>query len=730
MNTLYRLRLEIKKKTRSQDVLFVFNAVTDLRPEEFGTALEEEIDANLVPDQLLLVVRGPAFEQTLSALKENPQLESALDRLRKRTVVTLISYDENGKEARRQTLFDATPRLRIEFHDIRRRAITAIFNERHGFVEATSTYHFENPSGRHTDRFIRVSNILARGSEIAFIAFCVLPFVPAGSRFAYIDTPALFTVIAAINEQRRSFNQDSLLADNFSSYAGFENFVFDNLGDAFALISASSSGSLAKDLIHARGFDPQRVVHLLFLGEDADKQRMVCDLQVSEGDNPDGVSRASVSREADCVACRNGSHAIKLQGDQFEFAGPQHESLLVTINDKPSGLDAMMGRLAGTGVFAVGLGPNTKPPRQYEISASGLLDAPAFLQRLDYAVRRSAPASARHIIAADVHSEPLAEWIKTKTASSATVVPRLSIDQYLNREITSAVLIVATVIESGRTLLDLSRDLRSLVPDAPLSYVVGLSKSTGNTGRVALANSLKRTHNPYQYEFLAVEELVLPASSGHNAWAAEFNLLRREILPELPLGPVHSLLEARRDRLAKVSEPLTDDLFLGNAAGRALELQPGFVFWPEDLPNKHHTQADIYFTISSVLQQLRANAGKLGKSAIRTNWFQQTLLAPGNFGRFNDDVIQASILRAALPAELNYRDHAGDSREMGRMIARIIGAASVARGGAAAEFLLALATRRLQLRREDLDVILAAEAGDLDLINYLQTLCRRVLKDD
>ena len=729
MNTLYHLRLEIKKKTRSQDVLFVFNAIATVRPEEFGTALEDEIEANLVPDQLVLVVRAPSFGETLAALKKNPQLQTALARLSDRTEVTLIGYGENGEEACRETVLGAESKPRVELIDIRRRAITSIFTERRGFVEATSTYHFENPSGRHTNRFIRVSNILARGAEIAFIAFCVLPFVPAGARFAYIDTPALFTVIAAINEQRRSFGQEGLLGDNFSSYAGFNEFVFDSLGESFALISASSSGALGKDLIEAKGFDPQRVVHLLFLGEGPEKHRVICDLQPSENDNPNGVGRGTVSRSTECTECRNGSHAIKLQGDQFDFAGPQHESLLVTINDKPPGLDKMMERLANTGAFAVGLGANTKPPRQYEISPTDLLNAEPFGQRLDYAVRRSIPASTQHIVAADGQSEPFANWVKEKIVPNAIVVRRQEIDAKLGDKVTSAVVVVAMVIESGRTLLDLSRDLRAVVPKAPISYLVGMSKTTGLDGRVALTNSLKRTHNDYQYEFLAVEEIILPTSSGHTAWASELKLLQRVTQGELP-SSIRGLVEARRDRLAKFSEPLIDDLFLGNAADRKLKLQPGFVFWPPALPKQPHTQADVYFTMSSVLQQLRANAGKLGKVAIRTNWFQQTLLAPANFGRFNDDLIQASILRAANPAELNYRDNHADSREMGRLIARIVAAADLDRGGAAAEFLLAMANRRLQLRREDQEAVLNADVPNLDLVSFLQMVCRRELQED
>ncbi|MNH76579.1 hypothetical protein D3C73_288540 [compost metagenome] len=730
MRTLHSLRLEVRRKVRSQDVLFIFNALETLRVEEFGTLLEDEVEANLVPDQVILVVREPMFAQTFELLSQDPQVTTALARLGGRSVVTLIGYNLKGEEASRRTLGGNTPALKVELKDIRRRALAAIFSHRHGFVESTSTYHFENPSGRHSDRFIRVSNILTQGAEITFIAFCALPMIPDDVRQAYIDTPALFTVVAAINEQWRSFDREGLLVDNFSSYAGAKGAEFDT-ERSFVLISASSSGSLANELTGLRGFPARQVVHLLFLGDNAAQHTVVGDLQLDALLNPDGVTRTTVSTANDCVPCRNGSHAIKLQGDQFEFAGPQHDSLLIKSDDRPPGLDGLMARLAGTGVFAVGLGASGKPPRQFEVSATQLMAAVPFLERLDYAARRSIPARTGHIIAADPQSETLAHHIRATAAPQAKVVAREAIDAEVDKTSDTAIVIVATVIESGRTLLDLSRDLRSIAPDAPLTYLVGLSKGTGDPGRSSLAASLRKTHNPYPYEFLAIEEIVLPASSSHNAWAAEAQLLQRASASRVP-APVAALVKARLDRLRRASEALADDLFLGNGSDRSLKLQPGFVFWPRGLPEGDHTQAEVYFTIASVLQQLRANAGrggKPGKSAIRTNWFQQTLLAPGNFGRFNDDVIQASILRAALPAELNYRDRPEDSREMGRLIARILKAAGVDRGGAAAEFLLALGTRRLQLRREDLDIVLKVEVGGIDLVRWLQGVCAETLSD-
>ncbi|HZV06028.1 MAG TPA: hypothetical protein VE999_13200 [Gemmataceae bacterium] len=99
-------------------------------------------------------------------------------------------------------------------------------------------------------------------------------------------------------------------------------------------------------------------------------------------------------------------------------------------------------------------------------------------------------------------------------------------------------------------------------------------------------------------------------------------------------------------------------------------------------------------------------------------------MAPGNFGRFNDDIIQASILRAAYPFEMNFGDVAAESRELGRLIRRIVDASRTARGGAAAEFLIAMATGRLRLRKEDCFDILSAGGGGSPMVAFLQKVCR------
>ena len=725
MNSIFSFRFEISRKASSHDVLLVFAATPGLDPEALATVIESEVEQNLVPDEVVFLVRDPAFDATQQALGEDSQNVATIARLAGRATVTLIGYDCAGAEARRAHVTGPTSKRAVRLADFKRRAITSIFNTRHGFVESTATYHFENPSGRHTERFIRLSNILARGAEIAFIGFCTLPYVSERATTAYLDTPSLYAVVAAINEQRSSFEGSApILADNFSSYAGVGDYRFTRLTDSLVLISASSSGSLASQLIAEHGFAPGQVTHLLFLGTDRSGSNIVCDLRKDARYNEDGVATLpSVEGPDGCLMCRTGSHAIKLQGDQFEFAGPQQESLLIAKSDAPAGLAALVDRYAGGGLFTVGLGKSVgRQPRQFNVEPVALLGHAKFQQRLDYVLRRSLPASLGHVIAVDEASLPFAQQIAATVSLATVVVQRDELDT-IPAATETAIAIAAIVIESGRSLLDISRDLRTIAPNAPFLYLTGFSKTTGEPRREALERTLVQTVNPYPYQMIEVERMTLPLSSEHNPWAEELRLLIDPDVEYLIPDGIRPVVHARIARLRKTSQVLDNDLFLGNSGERPLSLQPGFVFWPDGVPTRAHSQADVYFTIASVLQQLRANAHRTQKPAIKSNWFQQTVLAPENFGRFNDDIIQASILRAAHPYEMNLADAPTDSRELGRLIRRIILAAGTERGGAAAEFLLALATGRLRLRRADLEVALSADPGAVPMVKFLRAVC-------
>jgi hypothetical protein len=161
-----------------------------------------------------------------------------------------------------------------------------------------------------------------------------------------------------------------------------------------------------------------------------------------------------------------------------------------------------------------------------------------------------------------------------------------------------------------------------------------------------------------------------------------------------------------------------------------LKLQTGFALWPDGLADRQPSQADVYFTIASVLQSRRA-ASETGQGrALRTDLFQQTLLDPSNFGRFSDGIIQASILRAARPNEINYAWAPEYSRDMARFARRIILSSDRPRGEAAAEILIAIGTKRLRLCTEDTKEVLREAKGLPPRVERLRQIVTVLMADE
>ena len=705
------------------DTLVAFCSTPDLDVRALADAVEDEIATAPAPDEMLVLVRASGFDEAVEGLRTTTQGAALLERLRGRCRVEIVGFDADGREAGRVELAPDGLASGSGLAEIVRRGTTSIFARRGGFVEASASYHFANPSGAHTDRFMRLSNILVRQAEIAFIALAVMRRLPPDARQAYIDTPSLYAVVSAINEHWRTLAPDrpTLAADNFSSYFGFETHRFTDVARSIALISASSSGRLGRRLVDEKGFDPNRIVHVLYLGPGSPGPNVGADLGADLKDNPAGFStERRTFKASNCALCRAGSVAITLKGDQFDIAGPQHPPLLIVRADAPKTLAATMRRLAGTGGLRV-----TPGPRLFDVDAAALLASRPFQDRLDYLVRRQVPAGVEAVVLVDAAAESIAARASATAGGLPAPVGRAAVPAMRDGRtapFTGAILVVASVIGSGRLLLDVSRDLRNVAPEAPIIYLVGFAKVQDPERREAFNRSLVQTDRPVKHVVECVDELLLPANPETNAWDDELAFLERNRGD--CLRGADEFVDARLKRLRETSRPLIDDLYLPDHADAALKLREGFVFWPADLPGKPHSQADVLFTIASVLQQLRTAGPQAGERTIRANWMQQTILSPENFGRFNDGIIQASLLRSARPAELDFRDDPTASGDAGRLIRRIVESATRPRGEAAAEFLLALGTGTLRLCPRDADAVLADLDGAPALVAALMEMCR------
>lgn len=736
MSRLCSFRLNKDVDGRAIDILVVFLAANELRPDELASLVDEAVARDLAPDEMIFVARRTCADKIAKMIGDGPECVGTRNRLG-RASITVVSFGANGNEIGREVVKAGADVSGLELSEIGRRAVTAIFNDYGGFVEANSNYHFLNPSGRHTDRFIRLSNLLVSSAEISLIAMMLLPLLPTDAEVAHVDTPAMFAIVSALNDHLRTLapTRSWLRCENFRSYLNIKRHDFKGVGKPVVLISASSSGSMAR-IVRSRGVDEERIGHVLYLGSDPSAVRCAVDLSHDAKCNPEGIAdQRETFHEGKCDLCGKGSLPVPLKGDQFDMGGPDFEPLTMRKPDAPKDLDTTMGRIARSNALQVSTAKGSKA-RQYFVDIDRLLEAEEFVDRAKYLARRYVPSTVRECILLDDGSQPFGKLIMDEAEAAPRFLARDELDDLKDTDADEAnggklldgqpIVIAAGVIESGRSLRDISRDLRRSRPQSPQIYIVGVSKNPSQGKRDELESTLAQTYGAAKHAFGAAEELLLPPSGAPNAWNAELDFLNVASATGFDLSEA---LQARRLLLRQTSTPLVDNLFVSNQ-GEPLRIQPGFVYWPPSLSlavDPAASQADVFFTVSSVLQRLRTNAPKPGARALRTNWFQQTRLDPANLGRFNDGVIQASLLRAARPVEIDYSTQDEFSSEAGRVLRRIVEAAHKPRGEAASEVLIALGSGRLRLPRQELEEVLTERDTQPAIVAELAAICRQAL---
>jgi hypothetical protein len=680
------------------DVLIAFNAAYDLDSKQLREIVDKEVQRFLRPDQVIILSRSTTISAAALGLQDEQTKSTLLERVGEACQVELWAFDGDGNTSVKLVLQEGRHTAALNFGDILRRGITQIFNEHRGFVEGSENYHFRNPSGKHTDRFMRLSNILVRQAEITFLAASLLRFIPGNTINAYIDTPALYAVVSALNELRRGMPGFShIAAENFRSYYGVAGYPFTERDQSVAIISASSSGSLQGKLV-AESFPQKRIIHLLFLGDVKPELTIAVDLALNESINPHGHDPARRTYGDRCDLCTSGSMFIELRGDQFDISPPQPKPLVVRQKHASKTLGSQMERLIGARAIT------SSATAVHWIWPDALLAHELYRERLDYFLRRFVPAGAKFCVLADEQS---VEWGNAAAERSGQEFTFVRADKANDieaniKDAEGPILVIAAVIGSGRRLLDISRELRTAAPRAPITYIAGFAKSTSVEDRKTLKSSLTFSNREAHHAFEMVEEMVLPTSRRENAWENELTFLQTSA--ELWKGANLAFAKGRIATLQSAATPLRDELFVGTGPGASLKLRPGFAFWPGVEVDGTETQADVFATISSVLQSLRTAPASAQDEALRSGWFRQSLIHPEVFGRFNDGIIQGSFLRAALPSELDYRNEPELSEMMARLMGRIVEGAHLVRGEGAFEFLLALGGRRLRLKKEHFEL--------------------------
>lgn len=718
------------------DDVFVFTSASQIDIESLVQALRSHMEESPPPGRLFLLGAATIAEEVVAATKAERLRDALPEFTRHRDPPPLfpLAFDEKGEieQLANDPIGDEGPTRTII-----REGLRWIFDKRRGMLRAGPGFHYLNPSGRHTTGFIRTGNVLLHSAEIAFVAMGILRWWPVDLRRIFVDTASISSVAYALIELKRMFEPDLRppSIDSFSSYAGLKEFLFEK--ESLCLISASTSGSLHRKIVRRGHLPSDRVVTLFYCGPPDDDGGVLCDL-TARADQEGIAAPASFDRVEDCEMCQRGSDVIGISGDQFLPANPEVNELVLSAEHAPAWLNDFLRGVLGQEIVRCHGGMAVDGTRPREIffhledavrpSAEGDTEttSPRFSAHLHRQLDPAVPASLSAIVHVDnASSTAMATTVKEYFATHVGKrdLPTFKAESLQNETAKlpkgASVLVAVGAISSGRTLLGISQFLRNVAEARSIVYLIGIARSNSEAEWRRLQSNLTWGRRRLEYPLSTVTFAYLPAelSQESSPWAGEMQFLG-EVRDHISgvKGPVDAATEEIEARRAQIDEAgsvdgdgLTSKVFLPKVRDGAvfsekpdkMQLGQNFVFWrdiPDDLKEKP-TQAEVYLTLASILHHLRDGGRKSG--ALVQHEHNRTVLAPANFGRFNDGAIQAAILRAARPRELDYSHDKDTSAQMRDTLMRFIEQRESPEGEAAPEFLLALARDRIHLMDSD-----------------------------
>jgi hypothetical protein len=695
VSSVYAFRCSTPEQPLAKSTLVVFCGPTVFSYNDLVTAINEETRRALAPDAVYLCYSEDALEAVEAALRDN---ETAFDPLPLGTHIGLYGYDVKGNIKRSAVLRGSPPDI-PSLPYIRRQGLTVLFQRRRGLLEAGPTAHFVKPSGKTDSRFLRASHALSEGAEIFFVALWLLPYLNDDVQFVHLDTSSIASIVLAGILMKRSQTVPTLRT--FQSYRGLHNHPFSVDRADLVLISASQSGGMA-NLIIPRVKDASRIVTLFSTGGDPPVPTAVlCDLRLDQKLNPLGYPPAPPPADP------KRTRSIRLIGEHF-LAAP--ESARAVVPAKPDAslvVQNMLAQLKGQEVFKAYRAIDSGAVRRaIWVDVEKLCKTDAFRGWLEKTVTREIPAATRAIIYPD--SDPSAELVGQALRAEIERQGGQLKDVVLLKlkDIESGgkagwpvpdspVLIVGGAAGHGQSLLAISRALRRFAPDSQRIYLSAATLPSSKRAFSLLESNLKQP----SHRFLSMFEVFVDRAAATASWDEERDFLgeREEDLPPI--------LVERLSKLRGQPEGITEGLFLDGNEGR-LRLRSNFAFWPSGTVSSEASQADVFVSVAAILENLRSGSDVKAERRLTNDALTHTVLSGETFARYNDGVIQAALLRAALPVELDYCDAPEQSRLMRDLLQEMVALWNRPQGEALGEFLLALTLKRLRLAEPDLREII------------------------
>ncbi|MBF4466259.1 hypothetical protein [Flavobacterium sp. LC2016-12] len=743
MRNFYIYKFEYKERTKniSSTIIFCDNTIINENAliSEIGSFYENHSQT----DKIIIIGGLYLKDRMIEIFVTN--IESTFKKIPKRQETSLsknIYIYTFGISGELDILYGNTKEISSSFFkSFLNHGLQNIFILRGGLVETEGSHHYVFPSGKHCDKFLRTGNILLFSSEIYFIAFTLMKhYDNERHNQIYCDTSSINSIAIALSELKNRFLETKIAIpiESFSSYNGLYNNELSYKNNALLLISASTSGNIL-NYITAKHTQISRsnilVLYFLDIKNNYNdiKDNVLCNLTYT-ADNPKGIIPYDSYDDRNCKLCKKGSHPVEVSGDVFLLEKPKINSVLIGIKDADENLSKFVKQFKSQKRTKSILKTNYKESNSLNSKYDIYIDYSELLKglsegrfedykkKLDAYINQFVPSNLKFIIHLnDQSSSELADYIMEKIISnyaSGFEPKKISQDEItkeIPKDTIGSTLVVGSCISNGKNLLYLSRALRNY-EGLRIIYFVGISRMCNSDSLIGLKTNLKQGNFGAETStYIEVDKIFCTSISKNNNWQQELEFLNVmiDLLNNYNTKYSKSIIffkTRKKDIEHSYSDSvkgLSTNLFfpkLKTNLNEEMHIRNNFAFFDFDKYVEELTQSDIYFTFNNVINSLR-NSKKIEKSLIQTS-FVRNLLSPNNFNRFNDGIIQASILRSAFPGELSYSIDFGLSLEMKNLLETIIKYYDEDQGEAILEFLYAIAIGKLSLKEDHLSEII------------------------
>lgn len=674
----------------------------------------------VVPENCFIIIPNTIDLENSDLNKvKNRDLVKVEDRLTyfNKTQIQFITYNQNGHFENYYNQSDAKE-INTLLNRIIDSTIIQLFNKNDVMMTFDSNYHFRTLSGKHTDKFIKISNLLVDKNGIDFLSICMLKHL--NEKNIYVDTSTIISLIQASIILKKELDPTYEVPNiqNFHSYEKIEDYMQSiNASESLVIISTTTTATLIKDIKKINSKVQNILVLFYYPVKDTEHDfSTLIKLKKEMGISTPPENYTSEN----CKFCQNGSIPVQLHSEQFILSIKEPTAVKLTIYHQPQYLNNFFQKYSAENILTFG-GRKNAERFDFTIDSTLLVNNIDFVEKLTYILKRHFTFSIKQIIYIDENSkhfaEKINEIIKQLGGNKIPINIKEDFFELTSHDKDDSILIVAGSISSGYVLEEISRQLRDTHPHSSRFYMIGISKQFSKQTFDFMKGNIDKNHMFSQpHLVLEVDKILLPTKTIYSTWDKELLFLKNTFSEEF--GSVENkLIEERINWLEETKKNATSsNIFWKDSKNNNLKLADGFAFW--GFYNSTHTkhqktsEADVLYTFALVLQYAR-----VVKKDLEQMLYDPKIIAPENFARFNDGILQSSLLRLSTNHELDYSTTHEFSKTITHMIKNIVIKYNTKQGEAAMEFLIALCTKHLKLHAHDFSELIECFKG-LTLSNY------------